>query len=113
MVESAFRQSKDDELVSVLPMHHWTDGKIRCHIFTCMAALTYLRILENRLAQAGIPQTASAAMESMRGLHSSLCWYAGASKPRRMIEEPTKDQSAILKAFGYKIAGGVLQKLKS
>jgi transposase len=111
LVEEAFRQSKDDELVSVLPMRHWTDGKIRCHIFTCMAALTYLRMLENRLAQAGIPQTASAAMESMRNLHSCLCWYAGKSKPQRMIEEPTENQSTILKAFGHKIAGGVLQQV--
>jgi transposase len=111
LVEEAYRQSKDDELVSVLPMRHWTDGKIRCHIFTCMAALTYLRILENRLAQAGIPQTASATMESMRSLHSCLCWYAGKSQPQRMIEDPTQNQSAILDAFGHKIAGGVLQKL--
>ncbi|WP_041440246.1 IS1634 family transposase [Syntrophobacter fumaroxidans] len=111
LVEEAFRQSKDDELVSVLPMRHWTDGKIRCHIFTCMAALTYLRVLENRLAQAGIGQTAAVAMESMRNLHSCLCWYAGKSKPQWMIEEPTEDQSAILRAFGHKIASGVLQKL--
>ncbi len=111
LVEEAFRQSKDDELVSVLPMHHWTDGKIRCHIFTCMAALTYLRILENRLAQAGIAQTASAAMESMRNLHSCLCWYARKSKPQRMIEEPTESQSAILKAFRHKITSGVLQRV--
>jgi transposase len=49
-VEEAFRQSKDDELVSVLPLRHWTDGKIRCHIFTCMAALTYLsRMLKKSL----------------------------------------------------------------
>jgi len=91
-------------------MRHWTDGKIRCHIFTCMAALTYLQIFENRLAQAGIPQTASATIESMRHLHSCLCWYAGNSQPKRMIEVPTENQSAILDAFGHKIAGGVLQK---
>jgi transposase len=111
LIEEAFRQSKDDELVSVLPVRHWTDGKIRCHIFTCMVALAYLRILENRLAKAGIPQTASAAMESMRNLHSCLCWYSGKSKPQRMIEEASENQSAILKAFGHKIAGGVLQKV--
>ncbi|MEN6440684.1 MAG: IS1634 family transposase, partial [Syntrophobacter sp.] len=111
LVEDAFRQSKDDELVSVLPMRHWTDGKIRCHVFTCMAALAYLRILENRLAKAGIAQTASAAMQSMRELHSSLLWYAGRAEPQRMIEEPTEEQAAIFKAFGYKIDGGVLQEL--
>jgi transposase len=110
LVEEAFRQSKDDELVSVLPIRHWTDGKVRCHIFTCMAALTYLRILESRLGQAGIPQTAAAVMEKMRKLHSCLCWYSGKSRPRRVIEEPTENQSAILKAFGYRIASGVLQK---
>jgi len=112
LVEEAFRQSKDDELVSVLPMRHWTDGKIRCHIFTGMAALAYLRILENHLAQAGIAQTASAAMQSMRELHSCLLWYAGRTEPQRMIEEPTEEQAAILTAFGYQIDGGVLQKLE-
>jgi transposase len=110
LVEEAFRQSKDNELVSVLPIRHWTDGKIRCHIFTCMAALTYLRMLENRLHRAEIPQTAATAMETMRKLHSCLCWYSGNPKPQRIIEEPTENQSAILKAFGYKIASGVLQK---
>ena len=110
LVEEAFRQSKDDELVSVLPMRHWTDGKIRCHIFTCIAALTYLRILENRLARAGIAQTASVTMESMRNLHSCLCWYAGRSGPQRVIEEPSEEQATIIKAFGHKIGGGVLQK---
>jgi hypothetical protein len=75
-----------------------------------MAALTYLRILESRLAQAGIPQTAAAVMEKMRKLHSCLCWYYGKSTPRRVIEEPTENQSAILKAFGYRIVSGVLQK---
>jgi len=110
LVEEAFRQSKDDELVSVLPIRHWTDGMVRCHIFTCMAALTYLRILESRLGQAAIPQTAAAVMEKMRKLHSCLCWYSGKSRPRRIIEEPTENQSAILKAFGYRIASGVLQK---
>lgn len=109
-VEEAFRQSKDDDLVSILPLRHWTDGKIRCHLFTCIAALAFLRILENRLRDSGIPQTAAAAMESMRHLHSSLCWYAGKTKPQRILEEPTEHQAAILHAFGYEIKSGVLQK---
>jgi len=112
LVEQAFRQTKDDDLVSVLPFRHWTDGKIRCHIFTCMAALVYLRMLENHLAQAGIPQSAATAMDSMRGLHSTLCWYSGKSEPQRVMEEPTEDQSAILKTFGYKIDSRVFGKIE-
>ena len=76
-----------------------------------MAALTHLRILENRLHDAAIPQTAAHIMDTMRKLHSCLCWCSGKSKPQRMIEEPTENQAAILKAFGHEIVGGVLQRL--
>ena len=44
-VEDRFRQSKDGELLGTRPIRHWTDSKIRCHLFTCVAALTYLRRL--------------------------------------------------------------------
>jgi transposase len=111
MVEKAFRQSKDSDLVSLYPLRHWTDGKIRCHIFTCVVALTYLRLIEVRLCQAGLTISAATAMEHMRRLHSCLCWTASKKSPERIIEDPTPIQAAILAAFGYQAAGGVLQKL--
>ena len=40
-VEQAFRQAKDDEQVAVQPLRHWTDGKIRCHMLTCVRTLLY------------------------------------------------------------------------
>ena len=50
-------------------------------------------------------------MEQMQKLHSCLCWESGKSKPVRMIEEPTENQAAIMRAFGYEVREGVLQKL--
>jgi transposase len=111
MVEKAFRQTKDRDLVSLYPFRHWTDSKIRCHIFTCVVALTYLRLIEARLRQAGLAISAATAMENMRRLHSCLCWTASKKSPERIIEDPTPIQTAILAAFGYQAAGGVLQKL--
>lgn len=111
MVENAFRQSKDDDLVSVFPIRHWTDGKIRCHILTCVVALTYLRLIELKLRQARLSTTAQTAMEQMRKLHSCLCWTASKRGAHRVIEDPTELQAQILGAFGYKIDGGVLQKI--
>ncbi len=52
-VEDRFRLSKDDELVGTSPVRHWTDSKIRCHLFTCVVAMTYLRRIELRMAAAG------------------------------------------------------------
>jgi transposase len=113
VIENMFRQSKDDDLVSVSPVRHWTDGKIRCHILTCVVALAYLRLIEIHLKRAGIPLTVTGAMDHMHKLHSCLCWHAKNRKPVRVIEKPSENQADILKAFGYQVIdGGVLQKIK-
>jgi len=113
MVEKAFRQSKDDDLVGIMPLRHWTDGKIRCHIFTCIVALAYLRLLEIRLRRAGLTITARQAIQEMQKLHSCLCWTDGRSNPNRLLEDLTPLQAQIIAAFGFESAGGVLQKKKS
>ena len=112
VVENSFRQSKDDDLVSLMPIRHWTDSKIRCHIFSCIVALTYLRLIEIRIRRAGMSLTGRTVMEQMHRLHSCLVWQKRKKAPRRIIEEQTEVQAAILKAFGYKIRSGVLQEIK-
>jgi len=112
-VEGCFRASKDSDLVGVQPLRHFTDSKIRCHLFCCVAALTYLRMLEKRLADAGVKRTAAEAMEDLGHLHSVLMLSTG-GKPVRRLEEPTKSQAEALKALGYHVdKGGVLQPLGS
>jgi len=111
MVENAFRQTKDDELVGIMPLRHWTDSKIRCHILTCVVALTCLRLIELRLKQGRIKLTAQAAMERMHRLHSCLVWQPKKKNAVRLIEEPDEQQAAILKAFGQKVKKGVLQEI--
>lgn len=51
-VEERFRLSKDDDLVGVQPVRHWTDRKIRCHLFTCVviAKLTPSSAIEQNLS---------------------------------------------------------------
>ena len=48
------------------PLRHWTDSKIRCHLFSCVVALTYLRRLERKLNARGIARTATSVMDEMR-----------------------------------------------
>lgn len=114
-VEDSFRQSNDHHLVSVRPVRHWTDSKIRCHLLTCVVALTYLRRLERRLANRGVRRTANAVMEDLRRLHSVLTLESTGGRPRarRQIEEPSKTQAAVLSALGHRIdERGVLQSLE-
>ena len=110
-VEDGFRQSKDDDLVAMMPVRHWTDSKIRCHIFTCIAALSLLRLIELRLRRSGLQLTAKAAMKKLHRLHSCLIWLPGKKGPERMIEQPDETQEKILAAFGWKVKGGVLHEI--
>ena len=114
MVENSFRASKGDDLVGTMPIRHWTDSKIRCHLLTCIIALSYLRLIELRMQRANKKMSAATAMQSMHRLHSCLVWKSKQKKPSRIVEEPNKLQAQILKAFGYAVTtGGVLQKLTS
>lgn len=113
-VEDRFRQSKDDDLVGTQPIRHWTDSKIRCHLFTCVVALTYLRRLELRLQGKGSKLTANAAMDKLRKLHSVISIDRRERKPRRVLEQPRKTQAEVLSVLGYRIdPSGVLQSLKA
>ena len=109
-VENRFRMSKQDDLVAMQPIRHWTDSKIRCHLFSCVVAMTYLRRIELIMNAAGIVRTAEEVMEDMRHLHSVLLVKDGGRKADRRTEIPTKTQAEVLSAFGYSVdADGVLR----
>jgi transposase len=111
-MEDVFRQSNSGEFGNLRPIWHWTDSKIRCHILCCILALVYLRLIRLWLKRTGLQMSIDTAMGHMRRLRSCLCWHAGKKEPVRMIEDPTPEQEQILAVFGYKIDGGVSQKLK-
>jgi len=112
-VEDRFRLSKNNDLVGVQPIRHWTDSKIRCHLFACVVAMVYLRRIELKLAAAGIDRTAEDVMDDMRHFDSVLTLQKGARKPTRRLETPSKTQAEVLSAFGYQVdESGVLQARK-
>jgi transposase len=109
-VEDRFRLSKNDDLVGTSPVRHWTDSKIRCHLFTCVAAMTYLRRIELKMEAAGRKRSVEEIMDDMRHLHYVLSIKKGSRTPVRRIETPSKTQSEVLSAFGYRVdESGVLQ----
>ena len=109
-IEEKFRQANDHSHVSILPIRHWTDDKIRCHLFCCVVALTYMRRLELRLEEAGIKTSASSMMEKMKSLHSVLA-VNKTGQPIRRLETPSKTHQKTLSAFGWEVSkNGVLQK---
>ncbi len=108
--EDRFRFSKDDDLVGTSPLRHWTDSKMRCHLFTCVVAMTYLRRIELKMAAAGRKRAIDEVMDDMRHLHYVLRVKKGSRTPERRLETPSKTQSEVLSVFGYHVdESGVLQ----
>jgi transposase len=53
-IEHAFRQMKDTEHLNVRPVYHWTDEKIKVHIFYCVLAYRLCCLLRRELEEIGI-----------------------------------------------------------
>ena len=96
---------------ALLPLYHWTDSKIRVHLFVCVAALNYLTLLSQRLAAAGIIMTPNEAMEELRELRTAIYAKDPEGKLKRVLEEVNDQQAAILKTLGYVVEDGKVAAL--
>ena len=52
-IEDGFRAMKDPHHIALRPQYHWTDQKVRVHVFTCVLALMLLSLLRRDLAHRG------------------------------------------------------------
>ncbi len=100
--EFGFRQLKDPHVVSFHPMHHWTDSKIRVHVFYCVLALAVAHLMRRHAAQAGLHLSVRELLNQLAGIQETVLLYhdGGKGRPRvqRMLTEtdPTQKQLADL-----------------
>jgi transposase len=64
-VESAFRCLKSPHHVSLRPQRHWTDQKIRVHVFYCVLGLLLCSMLRRELHCKGIDRSIPALLEEL------------------------------------------------
>ena len=67
-VESSFRQMKDTDHLSVRPIFHWTDSRIKVHIFSCVLAYRLCCLLRKELAGQGIDIPIDRMLDEMAGI---------------------------------------------
>ncbi|MBU1565186.1 MAG: hypothetical protein KJ630_06115 [Proteobacteria bacterium] len=72
--------------------------------------MNYLRRIELKMTAAGRKRSIEEIMDDMRHLHYVLSIKKGSRTPERRLETPSKTQSEVLSAFGYRVdESGVLQ----
>ncbi len=102
-VEGDFRQMKDPRVVSFSPMFHWTDSKIRVHVFYCVLALMVARLMTREADQAGMHMSARELLDTLNGIQETLLLYPGERgrpRARRMLTEMDPTQRRLYDLFG-------------
>jgi transposase len=102
-VEADFRQMKDPKVVSFSPMFHWTDQKIRVHVFYCVLALMVARLMVRQAGQHGTPMSVCELLETLAGIQETVLLYQGERgrpRARRMLTEIDPTQQRLYDLFG-------------
>jgi transposase len=102
-VESDFRQMKDRTVVSFNPMFHWTDDKIRVHVFYCVLALALARLMRREAAGAGLGMSVRELLSTLGGIEETVLLYQGdrgRPRARRMLTEMDPTQARLYDLFG-------------
>jgi len=102
-VESGFRQLKDVHVVSFAPMRHWTEQKIRVHVFYCVLALTIAHLMRRQAERAGLHMSVRELLATLAGIEETVLLYhdGGKGRPRaqRMLTDTDPIQQQLAETF--------------
>ena len=101
-IEKLFRDTKDTEHFSLRPLFHWTDQKIRVHIFICLLGLTLATLLKMELEARGIKHSKDKLLNLLSDIRE--CWVTAdldnnKISVERKMEEMSAEQSDIMNAI--------------
>lgn len=103
-VESGFRQLKDPHVVGFSPMFHWTESKIRVHVFYCVLALAVAHLMRRQAQQAGIDLSVRELLGSLAGIEETVLLYPTGNKGRpraqRILTDTDPTQDRLSELFG-------------
>ena len=102
-VEADFRQMKDPSVVSFSPMFHWTESKIRVHVFYCVLALMVARLMVREAEHAGLHLSVRELLETFAGIEETVMLYQGERgrpRARRMLTEIDPTGQRLCNLFG-------------
>jgi transposase len=101
--EAGFRQLKDRDVVSFSPMFHWTEQKIRVHIFYCVLALTIAHLMRRQAAHDGLHLSVRELLHTLGGIEETVMIFpsaGGRPKARRMLTDRDPTQQRLFDLFG-------------
>ena len=68
LVEDAFRNMKDTSHIAIRPQYHWTDQKIRVHVFCCVLALMLCSLLQRQTRLSGFQLSGARLLDTLANI---------------------------------------------
>jgi transposase len=100
-IEKIFRSSKNIDHFSIRPQYHYTDQKIRVHIFCCLLGLTLATILQKEVMNRGVSISKNKLLNKLSEIRR--CWIKNkdSNKAVNVLEEMDESQSQLWSIIQY------------
>jgi transposase len=98
-IEKIFRSTKDNDHCAIRPQFHYTDQKVRVHIFCCLLGLTLATILHRELIAKGVNYSKFHILDVLNSIRR--CWLKdkNSNKVANVIEELDDIQTSLWNAI--------------
>ena len=101
-VEDQFKAFNNRDRISVMPMYHWTDQKIRAHVFISVLALLVSNLLHRKLRQHGIAASNETCIEELREIKEIHAHYDDGLPPDVDLTRLSSLQKLMVKILDLK-----------
>jgi transposase len=102
-LQEIYTQMKDPKVVSFSPMFHWTEQKIRVHVFYCVLALMAARLITRQAERAGLAMSVRELLGILAEVQETVLLYQGERgrpRARRVTTEMSATQQRLFELFG-------------
>jgi hypothetical protein len=111
-VGAGFRQMMGPEVVSFSPMFHWTDQKIRLHVFYCVLALMVARLMAREADRAGMHMSVRELLDHLACIQETVLLYHG-ERGRPRARRVTTDMDGTQQRLYDLFRAGYLRPLRA
>jgi len=94
-IEDDFKRMKSPIMICLEPVYHWTDQKIRVHVFCCVLALMLLLLLKRKLQSAGIKMSLERMIEELSDVQLSVIKFYNVDKRFCLLNDLNEAQKAM------------------
>ena len=95
---------KDPQVVSFSPLHHWTDQKIRVHVFSCVLALAIAHLMRRQAEHAGLHVSVRELLAELAGIQETVLLHhdgrKGRPRAQRILTDTDSTQQRLADLFG-------------